>query len=609
MPNYLPGGISLKCYKPNGQLRFDYSQEPDLKLVTTDEINCGYSDASFELCNYFNKLPLFGDKIVVKDESLGQVTWVGEPADITKDVGVKATIKCLGYGKTGALDLPYAHGNVVIPANPDNVSNPAGSKQVYNAGTSYNTIIQDTLTRTQNIFLGDIVDLTSIQIPEDSRNYIGLAPAQIWNELSVLTGILATPLMWFVRGDAHGGDLPSLYMRYMGGVARLFTTWDNKLVKVLNDSYERDSYINGCTVAYGSGLQYNWPDDVPQVRDHTLLPTNHDRDKFVNADNNIISTQQAQALGEAYVARFGGPLASSNCTIEICGGRVRSVPPVTPVINDNLPFWFLVSGLFIRVFNMPSGDAPYNNDVKFIVRAQIDYTAGKATLTCGVLQNPGTSLSIMQTYLTSRPYQATNSGQPSEPYVDQDTTARLGPPSSGASPALSGPPTQNLEGTAIPNTIKNTTLENLDANKVLQLKWDAGIDPRVIPDYGIMGNYENDGAEGIKGFIQVIPGRITAWNLDVLPSSNDLTVPNESITVELYTEYPPVNLMDTVSITTAPGNSGTFSLSSIVTKYTFAQGGRIGIKVTVGMSDVSRGFHLTLRGPKAYPDLNVTPHS
>src|SRR5690349_17573578 len=123
----LPSGISLKCYKPNNTLRFDYSNEQDLKLVTKSEYNCGYSEASFELCDYAFKLPHIGDKIVVKDDSRGAIAWLGEFASLHKDVGVKASINCLGYGKTCAFDLPYAVGNVVIPANPGQAGNPDGS--------------------------------------------------------------------------------------------------------------------------------------------------------------------------------------------------------------------------------------------------------------------------------------------------------------------------------------------------------------------------------------------------------------------------------------------------------------------------------------------------
>ena len=617
MANFLPPNISLKCYQPNGIIRYDYTREPELKLVTTDEINCGYADADFDLCDYYFKLPLFGDKIVVKDELRNEVCWVGEISDVTKDVGVKAHIKCLGYGKTCALDLPYAHGNVTIPENPANVSAPAGSKQVYAAGTSYATIIGDTFTRTQNIVVGSIVDLTGITIPEDSRDYIGLSPAQIWNELSVLTGILATPLMWFVRGDLTGGDLPSFYMRYMGGVARLFVTWDNKLVKVLNDSYERDSYINGCTVAYGSGLQWNHPDDASIVRDHSVLPTNHDRDKFVNANNNIKSTQQAQQLAQAYVARFGGPLASTRATVEICGGTIKAIPNVVPVTDLNYPFWLLVSGLFIDVANMPAGDAPYDNSLKFITRVSIDYSAGKATCETGVLQGPSQSISIMETYLTSRPYQATNSGQPSEPYVDQDTTPAVGTPSTGL--AISGTPLVNDISQIIPKAVNNDTLGGTGGGSLTDpdkphLPYDAALDPRIIADYGIMGNYESDGALGIKGLIQVIPGRILAWKLYVLPGPGDVgnPVPNETIDVVLYTDYPALTQVmgpnlaaATVSIAAAQQNSGVFSTTD--THYLFTQAGTIGVKVTTAMGDTTRGFHLTLYGPKSYPDLDVKP--
>lgn len=601
----LPVGISLKCYKPNGQLRFDYSREQDLKLVTTDEINCGYADASFELCDYYNKLPLFGDRIVVMDEGRNKTCWVGEPTDITKDVGVKATIKCLGYGKTCALDLPYDHGNYVIPANPSNVSNPAGSKQVYDAGTSYATIIGDTMTRTQNIFMGSIVDLTGITLPEDSRDYIGLAPAQIWNELVILTGILATPLMWFVRGDTTGGSLPSLYMRYMGGTARLFTTWDNKTVKVTNDSYEKGTYINGCTVAYGSGLQYNFPDDVPQARDHSVLPANHDRDKFVNANNNIKSTAQAQALAEAYVARFGGPLASTNCTITICNGMVRAVPNVVPVITDNYPIWLIVSGLFINVAGMPSGDAPYNNPIKFIVQAKMDYTKGELTLSCGELQSEAQSIALMETYLTSRPYQVSNTGQPSAPYVDQDTTPAYGPPSPGSAPA------QNDQSQGVAKFINNKTFPDAAANPAnpLELKWDAAVDPRILPDYGVKGNFGREADSlGIKGFIDVIPCKVLNWDLCFTPPAGSNIVPTQSLTVELYEEYPPVNLFKTITVSNKQCDTGTMSVGA--EQHVFTYGGKIGIKVTnitglYGNNLSGSGFQIAIGAKKLYPDLGV----
>jgi hypothetical protein len=265
---------------------------------------------------------------------------------------------------------------------------------------------------------------------------------------------------------------------------------------------------------------------------------------------------------------------------------------------------------------MPAGDQPYNNLVNFIVRVTTDYTAGKVTLECGEIQGPSQSIAIMETYLTSRPYQASLSGQPSQPYVDQDTTPVYGPPSSGVSPSTSGPPTQNIEQTALANFIKNTNLGGTHGGTIYDpnkppVKYDAVIDPRILPDYGIMGNYESDGAAGIKGLIQIIPGRLEAWKLYVLPNPSDASVPNESITIQLYSDYPTMatTLGAPLVLSTAQQASGSFPVPPAAgsSAFLFGQAATIGIKVTSAMSDTTRGFHLTLYGPKSFPDLGATP--
>lgn len=613
MPNFLPSGISLKCYKPDNTLRFDYSAQPDLKLTTTDEINCGCATADFELCNYPKILPHFGDTIVVKDESRNLVLWVGEPDVINKDIGVIARIQCLGYGKTSALDLPYVHGNVVIPANPNNVMNPAGSKQVYAAGITYATIVSDTLTRCQNIFQGAFPDLTSITLAEDSRDFIGLAPAQIWNELNTLTASgLSTPLIWYVRGAPAGGPLPSLYMSYADFAPRLMAVWDNKTVKVMNDTYQRESFINGCSIAYGSGLQYNFPDDYPASRDHTIFPTNRDRDKFINANNNIKSTQQAAALGSNYVNRFGPPLRPSRSTVILCGANITAVPPLVDPSNQ-YPFFLITSGWAINVLGLPGGDEPFNYSIRFIVKSTIDYTKGSATLETGELTNTGTTLAIMETYLTSRPYQATNSGQPSYPYVDQDTTPSIGPPADGANTYSGGQAIQNTESTVIPKAINNSTLGGTDGGSLTdptkpRVAYDATIDPRIIPDYGIQAQATFSSALGLKQPVQVIPGILGGYNIDFVPPDGSNTVPTDSIIVEIWKDYPPTSKIATIIVSAAQGAHGTFPLVSghYDPNLIFSQAARVSFIVTSPAGDDTIGVFVSLYGPKVYPDLGVT---
>lgn len=582
MPRFLDARFTLKAYDSNGVLFRDYTKEPDLKLVVTDTCNGGYKTCTFELCDYANKLPPLGYRLIMRDETLDKYIFEGLVAKPYIKVSTSAQIEATGHGFLSSTFLRYI--------KPDPTTGVISQKWI--AGTPLATLFSDTLNLCQMIFAGTMTDLSGIQLAEDSKDYKGNSPYEVWNDVVAMLSSLSTPFQWFVR-DLLG--VPSLSTRFQDLAARYRVVWDKKKA-TLESSFDLESIINACSVEFGQGLIRTSPN--PLVRSHVALPTNTDRDKYISVNNEVSGSSEAQALADNILARFQD-LKPIQSTIVICGQDITAIPPIVPDTDTDYPWWLVESGWAIEVQNQPGGQAPYAVDTFFIVEAKKDFTSGTLTLTCGEIVNFGTAVRLINNFQMSRLSDATLISPQAVNLTNRDETDYIGPP------ALGTLPTENDNTAGIPSYIKNDTVQ--DPDNQLYLPFKAGINPQTIPDYGTQANFGREADSiGIKGFIQLVPQKLLTWTIEFIPPTGSDTIPTDSITIEFYSTYPftPGSPFATKSVTTDTGATGTFTGTE---QQTFASGGRVGIRVSSAATFTAGcGFIVAVGGRKLYPDLGIT---
>lgn len=595
MTAYLPSFITLKAYMPNGVTLFkDYSGDLDLQLETTEQTPGGQWDCRFTLCNWKSRIPQFGYVIVVTDTNENVECFRGIAQLPEIDQGNSVKITAIGHGNSSGSSTALRDWG-------DGNQTPTNGKQIYAAATPLSDILSDTFSLCQQISEGDTVDLSGYQLTQESRDLQGMSPYDVWEYLRGMFAGFSTPFIWEVKGDWATG-LALFNSRFADSAVRLRCTFDNDTVKV-TDTYSQDSVINGATVRYGNGLRKFNPAIGP--RSHSVLPTNNDRDKYMDFDNEIRGDADAQALADNFLNRFN-TLRPLNSTITLCGANVTALPPIVdsgtyPTGRTRFPVHLIPTGWVIETQDLPAGAAPFNVEEHYIVAKRVNYNTMQVTLTCGEIISLGTSIRNVDAYAINMGAIATLQASYNRSEFHAQATPIYGPQAAGTLPA------QNDNQIGIASFKLNDTLT--DTDQALLLKYKAAVDPELIADYGTQANFGREAdSTGIKGFITVIPIKALTWYIAFLPPTNSDTIPTDTITLEFYDTYPftPGSPFATKSISpAAQSQAGTFS--GATEQHVFAQGGRIGIRVSAAAAvTVGAGFIVAVGGRKLYPDLGIS---
>lgn len=588
---FLPAFITLKAYLPNGTLFKDYSGDDELNLETTDQTPGGFWDCKFTLCNWKSRVPQFGYIIVVNDTRENTECFRGIAQNPEIDHGNSVLINAIGHGNSNGSSSALRDWG-------DGNQTPTNGKQIYTKTTPLSDILGDTFTLTQQIFEGDTVDLSGYQLTQESRDLQGMSPYDVWEYLRGMFAGFSTPWIWEVKSASGLGSFNS---RFADSATRLRCTFDNETVKV-KDSYAQDSVVNGATVRYGNGLRKFNP--AVGTRSHTILPTNNDRDKYMDFDNEIRGDADAQALADVFLNRFN-TLRPLNGSIELCGANVTALSPLVdigtyPLGRSRFPVHLIPTGWVIDVQDLPAGAAPFNVGQHYIVAKRVSYKDMKVTLTTGELINLGTSIRTVDAYAINSGAIGTLQASYNRSEFRPAVTPIYGPQAAGDLPDTN----DNQIGMA--SFKLNDTLT--DTNDALLLKYKAAVDPELLADYGTQANFGREAdSVGIKGFITVIPMKALTWYIAFLPPATGAVdvVPTDSIEIEFYTTYPftPGSPFATKPISAAPSASGVFS--GAIEQHVFAQGGRIGIRVSSAAATTGIGFVVAVGGRKLYPDLGI----
>lgn len=591
---FLPGWATLKAYLPNGTLFKDYSGDDSLELEFSDQVNGGYFDSSFKLCDYYNRTPDYGYIIEIRDEEEDVCLFRGLSQRPEFDVGNSARITAIGHGNpegSCSFKRDWGLGNQI----------PSTGKQIWPTGTPITTLFTESLTMCQQIVAGTWVSLSGLQLTQETRDYNGQSPYDLWQEIAAWFAGFSTPLIWVVR-DFAGTN--ALYLSYADTSVRLTCVWDNDTVKI-QDNYNMRGTVNQSTVRYGNGRRKISPSTG--IRSHAVLPANNDIDKYVSLDNEIRGDADAQALADLYMTRVN-TRKPENGTITLCGANVTAKPPIVdgiiyPTGRSSYPVHLIQSGWVIQTQDLPPGQAPFDVEEHWITAVRYRFDNDTMVLTTGEVVSLSSEVKRISTYMTSLGAIATQQASYSVPEFHPQATPVYGPQSVGTLPATN----DNQIGLA--SFKLNDQFTNTENQLLLPHK--AGIDPSLVPDYGTQANFGREAdSVGLKGFIRLIPVKVLTWEVCFLPPAGSSTVPTQDMTIKLYDNYPitGANLIHTIIISNKQCDNGNIPIGSPTDHRSFAQGGKLGIEVTaVGASNVAgSGFIIGVGGRKLYPDLGVT---
>lgn len=550
----------------------------DLNLEVTYN-DKGDNTVTFQMCHWANRLPDLGSSIFLRDPTYG-VFWSGfaeqpkiggffnKPSNITGN-GWQHTLQEDGWNE----------------------------KKKWAAGTPLTNMVFDALSICHNITGGIPLPggLTTTQLPEDSPEFTEQTPEDVFNFVRNVFSYLGTPLVWQIKNNplAPFADQPSLEMKFQDTSPR----YRVRLTK--NDNFEplfaASTVWNSASVAYQNGLY----SADQAVQPYTVIPRL--RKKRVNANSEVNTIPRAQAL-VAYLISRNNTLRPINTTLELhCDTNVEALYPATPAgtIGD-WPHHLIRPHFTIRILNSMTTWGQYKNIRDYyIVDVKHNFTSGMTSLTLGdpVFYD---AFKLLESYNSNRANIPVESGIVNEPLRDADRITVYGPTGDGASPPTNG------EGIVSFKLDPTGALSSLTDPTVPTARYGAGVDPRLILDYGVQVNFGREAdSEGIKGFITVIPARILTWELYHTPPPDSITIPTDGLTIKLHNVYPFTAGNVGTIIGTATIGAGNAGATGTLTPVNFQQNGKVGVEVTAPSGVANSGFQISLAGKKIFPAVGI----
>lgn len=554
--------------------------EDDLNLRMTRDPH-GDATLTWDLCNWTGQLPRMRDNVTVRHPVYG-VIWSGYLGAPTLPHPVKGgAIKCVARGwRQSILDDGW------------------DVTKVWTQGTPLLNVVQEALSKCSHIGAGvPLPGGLAFQLAQDSQDFINRTPDDVFDFVQSKFSHLTTPLLWEIK--QHAGhpfsEDPSFHMRFTDTAPRYFIRLTEK--DEFNPTYDSDTVFNKGIVGWSPKLAETTLVQ-PAAELYKVIP--HIRAKRMNGSVDLATQQEAMNLGQYLVSR-NNTLRPVNTVLKVhCDTAIRAVYPVVPSETNSVPHEVVRNNYVIRILNDLSAWGPYGAVTDFwISDVEYDWDTGSLRLSLG---DPIAydDFELQQSYNSNRAAVALNSGVVSEPLRDADVVPVIGPDKAGDTPPSIGEVITMgyLDQTGALISTTDITKPSVPHGGVVH--------PTIIPDYGVQANFGREANSlGIKGYIRVIPCKLLDWTLDFIPAPGSDSIPTGNLTVQLYGTYPfvPLSLvLATISISSAQGASGTFGSPHI-----FAQGGKVGVRVSVAKTDAGAiGFQLGLGGKKLYPHMGVT---
>lgn len=536
----------------------------------------------FQLCDWSGQLPHMGDLLTVFDTTYGY-SWSGYIAGPTIPGFFGGAAPCDARGWRHSI--------------PDDGWE---TTRIWAEGTPLSTVVMEALTKCSHINAGiSLPGGLSFQLSADSPDYILRAPDDVFDFVSDKFKFLTTPLLWEVKQNYQHpmNNDPTFIMRFADLAPRYFVTLTEN--DEFKPKYDRDVVYNKALVGWSPKLA---EDEIatPASELYKVIP--HIRAKRLQGSNEFISPIEAARMAQ-YLIQRNNTLRPINTQLKIhCDTPIRAIYPVVPASDSNVPHHFVQSNYVIRIENDMTAWAPYNVRDYWITDTQWDMESGDLTLTIG---DPIAydDWEVQQSYATNRINSSISSSAVNAPLGDADVIPVIGPDKAGDSPPTIGQviPMAYLDQ-------DGNFISVVDPDKPA-LPYGAVIHPKVLPDYGVQANFGREADSiGTKGFIQVVPCKVLAWNICFTPPAGSDTVPTDSMTVQLYPTYPftvGVNVLATCVLSAEQCESGTIAPVP-ASLALFQQRGKIGVRVSSAASTVGCGFQVAITGKRVYPDLGVT---
>lgn len=553
----------------------DYSDDEDLELVTSDTTPGGYDALTCELCNWRNRLPILGARVLVYNKTLHKTVWLGRVEDVDPTTsGGPARISARGYGFVGTTDRRLLGSRIenlhVVPG-----------PLIFPGGTPLEQVIAVALANCNDVLHESIMaGAGAILLTEDSPNFALQTPQDLLNFATGLTTGYTTPLLWWVRETRNSPTLAGLVTAFMDNSARYEVALQHNDKEHIDSKYSLQGIINKSIVGWGkNGEQF---EASPSPVDYSAISM--ERDKAVNASNAIRDVAGAQSLVGNYLGRFNIFRAISD-NIVICESLVTAKAPLFGV-PTSVPAYMIRSGNGLYISNMPAGMGKYNQGQKYIVRQQTTWSSGVTTLQAGEIVGLDGVVQLIESFNVNRLYNGTQLSTVSWPLVDQDTSGVYGPLYDGSHNFSSGLPTFVIDKTGA-------------------LKFNAVIHPDLIADEGIEVNFAFDvSSEGFKGGPWSIPGKYKEAKIQAFLSDAPLGVVSDNFTLQLYHKNggsAPVPMTPPIPIHTDANGEAIIAIPE------FSISDRKGLFMwrVISPSTTAEICTADLHGVKLYPGLNL----
>lgn len=567
----------------------------------------GDETVSFDLCNWKNILPRWDRPLLLRDPTYGYF-WNGYVAPVAPPL--------LGAAKIGGRGYRYTIPNV-----------PYFYTQIYRKNTFASEMVKNAISKCQYVFDADMIADLSQTLPEDSPDFANQTAEDVFKYAQQLTAYLGTPVIYQVRQNPLNPWYPEAILETKAtDFAPRYRVKLNPNTDTFTPTYDPDVVWNIGQVRWGnnqyqlaSNFGYSTPmlpqnpniAPVPPAPDYSVIP--FIRYKRIDATQSVVDLQSVQQLA-GYLVTRNNVLRPINTTIEIdCTTPIEGIFPA--IISTDVPHWLVRNHFTIQIMNDLSGYGMYNVREFYINEARYNFTTGKLTLQVGdpvILDTFNMIVSDIGQF-----FNTVKSGIVNQARRDADILVQYGPEFPGTSlvPNADDATINNAPAVGLPEYISSTTIQGGtvdtgvpkfdDPAAQYEQPFGKSIDPRLVSDYGTQANFGREADSiGIKGFVRLIPQKVIDWEIGFLPPPNSDTIPSDSITVEFYTTYPftPGSPFATKSVTASQSASGIFSS---LEQRVFAQGAKIGIRVSAPASTAGAGFMVAVGGKKLHPDLGL----
>lgn len=469
-------------------------------LDVADVTPGGFDSASYQV--FSDKyIPDIDAPVAVYDSNYRRHSFLGFVSE-RREKGNCVTVQCTRTTRDDQF-VPASGASSGSPAEPI-------TAKKYPPATRIGVMIRDAFQLMPDVYDDSRIVDPDIQIIQETQNFAGHTAEDLLNYVTALTTQLSTPLLWWVWDAASGaGHLSCLVVQFQDTGARYRVTISSDEIERV---YSRSSFINAATVQWGNEQYASAPNqEAGEPIDHTVL--RNTRRKYVNASRNIGTRTDALALAQNYLARFSQYRSTSGTiTLKCNKHRVRVMPPVVDVADDNYPLHLVRSG---NVIDVQGAGIPTQH---FVVKRRYEFDSGTLSLDYGEIVNLESTVDLIQSYAVNRLYNAVFLPPATYPLADTDVAPVYGPQFTGEAP---------------PNF--NAGLPMFVIRSDGTLKYDGVVHPDIIADEGLEVNSTFDPSSvGFKPGPWSIPAMYNEIKLELIKSDAPKGVIADSMVFRIW---------------------------------------------------------------------------